>query len=411
MQTSTENEARLILYTGKGGVGKSSISAATAVRCAELGHDTLLVSSDTAHNLGDILDTPVGPEPTSVAPHLWALEVDGLREIREHWGPMHAYLQRVLDTLGIENATAEEVALLPGMQEIFVLTRILHEAEAGSCSTVVVDCAPTGSTVRLLTFCDTAGERVGKIVELERRLLKLVRPFDRLLGEWGPLLPTDECYQTIGTVLREVGRLGRTLKAPGQASVRLVLNPNRIAVAETRRAFGYLGLFGFPVDAVVVNKVYPPQLSKGYLATWYRLQAEQLRVIDSSFADVARFRVPLLDHEPVGLPALAGMSTAVYGERDPRGRLCRGRTFELVRRGAERELRFPLPDLSAEDLDIHQRGGDLFVRAGAHNRVYALPDSLSGAEVVGAHFSDGVLAVRLRPAHSEPRTEGGKRCD
>ena len=386
---------RLILFTGKGGVGKSSMSAATAALCARRGHDTLVVSSDLAHNLSDIFARPVGPDPTQVADRLWALEVDTLKEVRERWGSMQDYWNGLLVYLGIEDATAEEMSLLPGTDDVFLLTRILQEAESERYEAVIVDCAPTGGTLRLLTMLDSGGARLVAINEAKRRFAKLVRPFGRLMGESRRVVPADDCFQAGGEVLQEVGRLAGLLRDPTVSSVRLVLNPERIAVAETRRAFTYFGLFSFPVDSVFVNRILPPELADGYLREWYTLQEEQLELISRAFLDVAPFRVPQLPEEPVGIAALQAMGDRVYGEHDPLASLSEAGVVELGAAGAERELRFRLPALRKADLDVEQRGGELFIRAGTYNRVYVLPDSLARAEVRGATYEDGVLALRL----------------
>ena len=386
---------RLILYTGKGGVGKSSMSAATAALCALRGHRTLLVSSDLAHNLSDIFARPVGAEPTALAERLWALEVDPLEEIRSQWGSMQDYWDGLLVYLGMEDAAAEEMALLPAVDDAFMLTRILREAETGEYDAVVVDCAPTGATLRLLTLLDSGGARLLAINEAKRRFAKLVRPFSRIAGKTGRLIPSDECFEAGGDVLLEMGRLAGLMRDPGLASVRLVLNPERIAVAETRRAFTYFGLFGFPVDGVFVNKVLPAELADGYLGQWYTLQREQLDLISRAFLHLPVFHVPQLADEPVGIAALQDMAARIYGDRDPLPALAEAGTVQLKAVGTEREVRFPLPGLRKDELDVEQQGGELFIRAGASSRVYILPDSLARAEVRGATYEDGILALRL----------------
>ena len=259
-----DTETRVILFTGKGGVGKTSIAAATAARAARSGRRTLLVSSDLAHNLADVFDVKLDQGEAMIGEHLHLLEVDVLAEIREHWAGMQSYLTDFLAYLGVDSVVAEEVALFPGVDEVFLLTRILREIEGGEYDLVVMDCAPTAGTLRLLTFTDSASSKLNKLMEVERMILKLVRPIGRRFKNFKAIIPDDEVYETLGEVIADIGRLGEILKDPEHASVRLVLNPDPIAVAETRRSFTYFALFGFPVDAVCVNKLLPAELEDGW---------------------------------------------------------------------------------------------------------------------------------------------------
>jgi arsenite-transporting ATPase len=231
---------RIILFTGKGGVGKSSIASATAVRLAELDRKTLIVSSDLAHNLGDIFDQPVGSTPKHITENLHALEVDIMKEVDGNWDAIEEYSSKFLVYLGMEDAVAEEVVLIPGIDEIILLFRILREIDSGTYETIIIDCPPTGAMFRLLTLSDAAMNKLLKIIEMERKILKLFRPIGKRIRGLKEIYPEDRLYQSVGDVLREVGRLGDLLKKPDLASVRLVLNPERVPVAETRRAYTYL---------------------------------------------------------------------------------------------------------------------------------------------------------------------------
>jgi arsenite-transporting ATPase len=266
---------RIILFTGKGGVGKSTIAAATAVRTAAQGRRTLLVSSDMAHNLSDITEVPIGDSCALVAENLHALEVDILSEIRENWAPVQEYMADITASMGIDSAVAEEVALIPGMDAIFLLTRILREVESGRFDTVIVDCAPTAGALRLLTFTDSSASRLNYWVTVERKVMKLIRPVGRRIKGLSVWLPEDEAYEAFEAIIANIGRLGDLLKDPEQSSVRLVLTPERISVAESRRAYTYFGLFGFPVDGIFVNRIFPDELAEGYLNPWWRLQKER----------------------------------------------------------------------------------------------------------------------------------------
>ncbi|MBN1867066.1 ArsA family ATPase [Candidatus Sumerlaeota bacterium] len=384
---------RVILYTGKGGVGKSSIASATAVRTAELGRRTLLVSSDLAHNLSDIFDARIGGEATTIADNLTVLEVDTLREIRENWSAAHEYFTDLLAYLGVENAVAEEVALYPGIDDAFLLSRILREIESDRYDVVIVDCSPTAGTLRHLTFSDSACTKMNRLIEIERKILKLVRPFAKKIKGVREIVPNDEVYGVFEELIGKVGRLGEILKDPEISSIRLVLNPDRIAIAETRRAFTYFGLFGFPVDAIVVNKVMPEALADGFLHDWYELQRGFLETIDQSFLDVAKLRVPLLDGEPVGLRPLSEMARGIYGERSPDEVLSPPKPVSLTRVGDEDRLVFSLPNVDKADLDIGRKDSELILTVGNHTRVYSLPDTLASREIGEARFADGFLTL------------------
>jgi len=384
---------RLILYTGKGGVGKSSISAATAVRTAELGRRTLLVSSDLAHNLSDIFDTSVTGEPVSIAENLTALEIDALKEIRENWRPAQDYFAGLLAYLGIDDAVAEEVALLPGMDELFLLTRILKEFESGRYDVIIVDCAPTAGTLRHLTLSDTAYTKLHKLGETKRKIFKLVRPFANRVKAMRPFMADDELFDVFDDLMRDVGRLGSILKDPDVSSVRLVLNADRVALAETRRAFTYFGLFGFPVDGIFVNKVLPSDLADGYLNRWFTLQQHLLDSIEQSFLDVTKFRVPLLSREPIGLYPLAEMARGIFGEKRPDDMLSVPKSVSMDRLDGKHRLTFWLPSVEKQDLDVGRKDTELILTADSYTRVFSLPDTLVDREIAEAKFSDGILTV------------------
>jgi arsenite-transporting ATPase len=384
---------RVILYTGKGGVGKSSIAAATAVRIGRQGRRVLLISSDVAHNISDIFDRPVGGEPAEVGENLSALEVDTLAEIRQNWKPAHDFLTQMLDYLGMGDAVAEELALVPGIDELFLLTRILREIDSGRYDVVVVDCSPTGGTLRQLTLTDSASTKLSRLLKAERILLKLVRPATRRMKGIGKLVPEDEFYGVLDELILMIGRLGDLLKDPLVSSVRLVLNPDRVAIAETRRAFSYFGLFGFTVDGIFVNKVLPPELRDGYLHDWYVLQAELLESIKESFLEIAQFEVPLLPEEPIGLTSLTQMADQIFADTQPDAMLSPTKSVSFEQVDGRYQLRFWLPQLDKSDLDIGIKGRELILSAGSYTRVFSLPDTLADRQIEEATFRGGTLQV------------------
>ncbi|MFC1588518.1 ArsA family ATPase [Planctomycetota bacterium] len=384
---------RVILYTGKGGVGKSTIAAATAVQTAAQGRKTLLVSSDLAHNLSDIFDVKAGAGCLEVVDNLSILEVDVVNEIRDNWDSFQKYLEGFLVYLGIDSVVAEETALIPGMDIVFLLLRILHEIESGKHDTIVVDCAPTGGTLRMLTLTDSAGSKLDKLVDWERKILKLIRPFAKRFKKIKALIPEDDFYQFFSDIIRDLGRLGDLLRDRETSSVRLVLNPDRIALAETRRAYTYFALFGYSVDAILVNKVFPEELSIGYLDPWCARQQQQMEVISKSFMDTKLLPVRYLDTEPTGVDQLRKLGSEIYGDTAPDDLLSQTDTVRFGKKDDFVTLTFTLPNLDKTELDIGQKGNELLINTGNYNRVFTLPDTLHQADIKSACFEDDDLVI------------------
>jgi arsenite-transporting ATPase len=328
-----------------------------------------------------------------VAENLHALEVDILSEIRENWAPVQEYMADITAFMGIDSAVAEEVALIPGMDAIFLLTRILREVESGRFDTVIVDCAPTAGALRLLTFTDSSASRLNYWVTVERKVMKLIRPVGRRIKGLSVWLPEDRAYQAFEEIVANIGRLGELLKDPEQSSVRLVLTPERISVAESRRAYTYFGLFGFPVDGIFVNRIFPDELAEGYLNPWCRLQKEQLTVISRSFLDTAIFPIRYLETEPIGLRQLDALGREVYGEAVPDGMLSATHTIRFAKEDGKPVLVFTVPGLDKSSLDVTRKGSELLIDTGSHSRVFALPDTLATSEVREARYRDGELAI------------------
>ena len=386
---------RLILFTGKGGVGKSSLAAATAVLSARGGTKTLLVSSDLAHNLADIFQLHLSEGTVEACNNLWLLEVNVLREIRDHWEPVQDYIAQFLAYLGMQSVIAEEVALIPGIDELLVLTRILREVESGLFDTVIIDCAPTGTMLQVLTMTDSSSQKFNSLLDLERNILKLIRPVGRRIRGVKEILPEDKVYQSLGKLVENIGRLGKWLKDPQVCSIRLVLNPDRIAVAETRRAFTYLSLFGFPVDAIFVNKVLPNELSSGYFAQLCQSQRQELQTIENSFLTTKIFQIRHLESSPMGFDSLMKLGKEIYSDENP-GQCfstCHPVTFD--KEGDQVHLTFVLPGLDKTTLNIEQKENDLIITAGDHFRILQLPDSLVGREITGAKYKDNQLVVHF----------------
>lgn len=382
---------RILLYSGKGGVGKTSLSAATAVLSAQRGRRTLVVSTDAAHSLADALDVAVGSEPTRIAQRLDALEVDVNRELAEHWGVIHEWLTRFMTFKGVADAVAEELAILPGMEELFSLLRVKRYAEGGDYDVIVVDCAPTGETVRMLSVPEILNFYFQRIFPIQRTVVRSVRPVAQRLTDLP--LPSDAVFGAVRAVYEQMEGMGPLLQDPQRASIRLVLNPERMVIRESQRLYTYLGLFGFPVDAVIANRVLPQEARSAYFDHWFEIQARHLAEARTAFEPLPFFEARLFDREMVGLALLEEFGRAVFGDGDPTAVLHREQPIRVKRAGAGYALLIHLPFASKERLQVWTRGDDLVVQVDNQRRHVALPRTLIGRAVMSAAFEDQHLRV------------------
>ena len=386
---------RIILFTGKGGVGKTSISAATALRSAQMGQRTIVVSTDPAHSLGDSFDLKIGPEPVQLAENLWAQEIDLLHQMSRHWGTVQKYLATLFSWRGMDGMMAEEASILPGMEELASLLQIGHLAESGLYDVIVVDMAPTGATLQLLAFPEMANWYIEKIFPFERTAMKIARPLMRTVSELP--LPEDDFFDAIESLVKDLDRLEALLTNREISSVRLVVNPEKMVVKEAQRAFTYLNLYNLPVDAVISNRHLPGAVTDPYFEQWKSRQAHYARVIEDSFAPLPIFSVPLLDAEVVGTTMLARMGQEIYGDANPTEIYYRGKAQNLVKTDEGYSLLLPLPLVQKGDVKLHRGAYDeLIVRIGGWKRHISLPSSLTGKAVAGARYRDNHLEIRFK---------------
>ncbi len=389
---------RVILFTGKGGVGKTSVAASTALACARRGYRTLVMSTDPAHSLGDALDRDLGTAAEPIEHNLWAHEVSALHEMERNWGRLHDYVARVLSTQGLDDIVAEEVATPPGMDEIASLMWIKHHAERDEYDVLIVDCAPTGETLQLLMFPDAARWWLDKIYPWERRALRVARPLLQPMLEIP--LPGEEVMASVRELLLDLEGMKRILTDSTLTSMRLVLNLEKMVIKEAKRAYTYLSLFGYDTDCVVVNRRFPSGLQDPLFRRWHEIQAGYAAEVDQSFAPLPILDVPLFDDEVVGPTMLARMADAVYGDTDPAARLHTGPQQRVVRVGDEYVLSLPMPFVERGDVDLARQDGELFVTVGHYKRDISLPRTLALRETVGAALEDGELRVRFGAAGS-----------
>ena len=387
---------RTILYTGKGGVGKTSVAAATAVKAAASGKKVLVMSTDPAHSLSDAFDEPVGPEPREMAEGLYAQEMDQGTMIQEHWAEIQEYLTTFFEWQGTEAIAAEELAMLPGMDEIFGLLLVRRHHEEGLYDALVVDAAPTGETLRLLSLPDQMEWYVEKIFPVQRRAAKLVRPFARRAPtKTLPPLPEDSFFGALQRFYESVVGVGDVLTDPERTSVRLVTNAEKVVIAESRRAYTYLNLYDYAVDAVVVNRLLPESVSDPYFKGWREAQERHLGSIEEAFSPLPIFKVKLFEHEMYGLKALGAMAEEIFGDKDPLGRFYHGSAHDIAKVDGGYEVILNLPLVEKGSVDLSKKGAELLVRVGGYRRSVLLPDSMVRLHAAGARIEDGKLKVRL----------------
>jgi len=381
---------RVVLLTGKGGVGKTTLAAATAIGAAEHGHRVFLLSTDPAHSVGDALGRRVGARPVEVSRGVVAQEIAVLDEIERSWSAIQAWLRHLLRE-GADELVADEILVFPGLEELVAL-RAIREVEAlGEFDVCVVDCAPTGSTLRMLRFPDALGVFMGGVFDLERRAARLVRPLLEAAGARG-LVPGDEVFAAFERLVRDVDDVRQILLDGDRTSARLVTNAARVVVDETRRSFAYMSLYGVATDAVLVNRLLPESARVGYFAQWAAREDEELAGLEASFG-VPLLRARLRAAEPIGPEVLAALAREVYGDRDPAALLQAGRPLRWRRVGAATLLEIELPNVAKEDLEVAVRGEDLHLRVRDALRVLALPASLAGRPIRRAELRGGRLVV------------------
>ncbi len=401
---------RTILYTGKGGVGKTSVAAATAVRAAELGYRTVVMSTDPAHSLGDSLDMQLSGELKPVMPNLWAQEVDVLRELDLYWATVRDWLVALLRWQGVDQIVADELAVLPGMEELVGLLYITRYHDSGQYDVLIVDCAPTGETLRLLSFPDVARWYMERIFPIEKRLAAAIAPVMK------PILnipvPDDKVFASMQSLFEEVDKMRRILADPDKSSVRLVMNAEKMVIKETQRTYTYLNLYGYATDVVVCNRIIPERVTDPFFKMWKESQKRYFGMIEEAFSPLPILRAPLMDQEIVGVPALKAFAKAVFGDEDATRLYYHGQAQEIRKVNQDYVLSLPLPFVSREQVSLLRAGTDLVIQAGNQRRTINLPRALATLDVAEAKLDDGKLRVtfkRKTPEVTGKSQKGGRK--
>lgn len=382
---------RIVLVTGKGGVGKTTVAAATALAAADAGHRTLVTSTDPAHSLADALTVRLESEPTSVVERLDGQQIDTQRQLDHYWGSIRDQLMDVLDWGGAAGIEAEEFLVFPGMDELFALLEVNRHARSGQYDVLVVDCAPTAETLRLLSLPEVLSWYFEKVLPTERRLMRAARP---LLNRLTNLpIPEDEVFGAAQSVFESIDGVKELMSQPQITSARLVVNPEKMVIDEARRTYSYLGLFGYGVDGVVVNRVLPDLVEDPYFERWRAIQKGHLDAIDDAFAEVPRLRLRLFDDEMVGVERLRVMAAELYGDRDVVGDFEATSPFRVVENEDSLTMQLDVPFFDKSELDVYRHGHELYIQLGSYRRSFLLPDALHRREVTRARLDVGTLHI------------------
>jgi arsenite-transporting ATPase len=383
--------------TGKGGVGKTSVAAATGLRCAELGYKTLVLSTDPAHSLADSFDLELGHDPRLVRPHLWGAELDALMELEGNWGAVKRYITQVLQARGLDGVQAEELAILPGMDEIFGLVRMKRHYDEGTYDVLIIDSAPTGTALRLLSLPEVGGWYMRRFYKplqgMSMALRPLVEPLFRPIA--GFSLPDKEVMDAPYEFYKQIEALEKVLTDNTQTSVRLVTNPEKMVIKESLRAHAYLSLYNVSTDLIIANRIIPDKVTDPFFARWKENQQVYKQEIYDNFHPLPVKEVPLYSEEMCGLPALERLKETLFAEEDPTKVYYQENTIRVVQQENNYSLELYLPGIPKEQIQLNKTGDELNIRIGNHRRNLVLPQALAALKPSGAKMEDDYLKIRF----------------
>jgi arsenite-transporting ATPase len=394
---------RTILYTGKGGVGKTSVAAATARRCAAAGMRTIVLSTDPAHSLSDSFEAELGSHPTAIGDNLLGQEVQAQQEMERNWAAVQDWLGDLLAERGVERISAEELTVPPGMDELFSLLQIKRHHESGEYDAIVVDCAPTGETLRLLSFPDVASWWLEKVFPWEKRVVSAARPFARTFLDVS--LPSEAVFDDVQRLVRNLVAMNGILRDRSATSLRLVMNPDRMVIREAMRTFTYLNLYGYLTDAVIVNRLFPADVDAGYFAAWREVQQEHMELVRSAFQPLPILSAPYFEQEVMGTEMLDRLADEMFADGEAGALLYEELSQELVSENGSATLRLPIPFAEKGDIELKKIGLEVIVRVGGQKRTIILPPALAAYRPRTARFEGGALEVQFE------RTDDGVSAD
>ncbi len=388
---------RVILMTGKGGVGKTSVAAATGLRCAELGHKTLVLSTDPAHSLADSFDLELGHEPKQVRPNLWGAELDALMELEGNWGSVKRYITQVLQARGLEGVQAEELAILPGMDEIFGLVRMKRHYDEGDFDVLIIDSAPTGTALRLLSLPEVGGWYMRRFYKpfqyISVALRPLVEPLFKPIA--GFSLPDKEVMDAPYEFYEQIEALEKVLTDNSQTSVRLIANPEKMVIKESLRAHAYLSLYNVSTDLVVANRIIPDEVEDPFFQKWKENQKQYRQEIHDNFHPLPVKEVPLFSQEMCGMEALERLKGTLYKDEDPAQVYYKENTIRVVQEQNQYSLELYLPGIPKNQIQLSKNSDELNIRIGNHRRNLVLPQALAALQPAGAKMEEDYLKIRF----------------
>lgn len=391
---------RVLLMTGKGGVGKTSVAAATGLRCAELGYKTLVLSTDPAHSLADSFDMDLGHDPRQVQPNLWGAELDALMELEGNWGAVKRYITDVLQARGLEGIEAEELAILPGMDEIFSLVRMKRHHDEGEYDVLIIDSAPTGTALRLLSLPEVAGWYMRKLYKPFQAVSEVLRPFVEPLFRpvAGFSLPTREVMDAPYEFYEQLVELEKVLTDAATTSVRLVTNPEKMVIKESLRAHAYLSLYNVGTDLVIANRIIPDEVQDPFFQRMKEKQQQYKHEIHEDFRPLPIKEVPLFAEELCGLEALHRLKDTLYKDEDPAQVYYKETTLRVVQENSQYSLELYLPGIPKDKIELSKSADELNIRIGNHRRNLVLPQALAALQPSGAKMEDDYLKIRFSSA-------------
>ncbi len=384
---------RIILYTGKGGVGKTSIAAATACQIAASGKKVLVISTDQAHSMGDSLDCKLGSTVVKVSKHLYAMEVDAVYECERAWGNLKDYFKRMLASRSGESIEAEELLVFPGFEELTALFKIKEIYDEGNYDVLIVDCAPTGETLSLLKFPEMFGKLIEQMLPFKRKALKVAGPAVEKLTKIP--MPKDNIFDEIETLVSKMNDLRELMWNKEVVSIRIVTTPEKIVIKEAKRNFSYLHLYNYNVDAIIVNKVYPEESMSGYFHQWISSQEEALKDIMESFIGIPIFYMQLLKYELRTIQRLKDASNSLYGDHNPIDILFNGKIFTIDESDENGQFQISLPFFELKDMELTQKGDELTLTIKNEKRRFTMPGKYKNKDIKGAKYENGKLKLRF----------------
>lgn len=385
---------RIILFTGKGGVGKTTLAAATALLSAQKGYNTLIISTDAAHSLSDAFEIPLSNQPQKISTRLYGQEINSLQEIEKKWGEIKNYLAAFFASQGIDIIEAEEMSIFPGMEELFSLMEIHNYDKNSDYDVIIVDCAPTGDTLRLLSAPEITGWYLKHIFPFQRTAAKAVRP---VANKFFPFpFPKDKVFEAMKSLTTQLAEMKEILVDAEKTSIRLVLNPEKMVIKEAQRAFTFFNLFGYTVDLIIVNRIIPPKVHDLYFKNWKTIQEEYRQMINECFLPIPILSSDLFSQEIVGKELLFEMAKKVYGEKDPTQLFFTQKPITIEKTDGGFDLFLHLPFVEKKDLNLSQKGEELFIRVGRYKRNILLPQALLNYSIRGAKFERKKLKIYFR---------------